>query len=92
MKVYILGDYGEYGAENVVATLEKSEVMALAEENYGGFMDRPQYASGHPTMRETLTDLLGEDKAVREGTDLCFGWGGPQLYIIELEAGLIVHL
>ena len=88
MKVYLLSDHGESGSEHVVATLDKSKVEGLAEKYFGGYgMDRPQYASGHPTMREKLLELLKIDMQTedRDGRKLCYGWGGPQLHIIELE-------
>ena len=87
MKVYLLSDHGEDGSEDVVATLDKSKVEGLAEKYFGRYgMDKPQYASGHPTMREALLGLLSLDLQTKEnGTSLCYGWGGPQLHIIELE-------
>ena len=86
-KVYILSDYGEYGSEHVVATLDKSKVELLAEKYWGCVdLDRLQYASGHPTAREELLGLLEADTANKEsGIDLFFGWGGVQLHIVELE-------
>jgi hypothetical protein len=79
VRVYILSDHGEYGAENVFATLDKDSVPALLD----GMME-PNYM-----LRETclanLKELLESGELHAEsGENLSPGWGGYQLHVVEL--------
>ena len=81
-KVYILSDYGEYGSENVRATLDKTKLVGmLGKLAGGGYQNDPDTFKG-------LAELIDGDKISEDGvgTDLQRGsWGGAMLHIIELE-------
>jgi hypothetical protein len=83
MNVYILSMYGEYGAERVTATCDKSRVPALLEA----------YAVCYPHSsfdedRDALAELLAEDCPSEGGHDLGHGWGGMMLHIVELDKSI----
>ena len=79
--IYMLSDYGEYGSDNVVATLDKSIVAQLLMEHWPHAFDE--------CIKE-LARLLDEDEEklakTKTGHDLEGGWGGVQLHIIELSS------
>lgn len=76
--VYLLNTYGEYGPENMVATLDRGEVPRILEKNW----------KVDPEQEEGLGVLLSrsdEDLALHYSpTDLGFGWGGVQFSVVKL--------
>ena len=76
MKAYILSDYNEHGAENVVATLDKTKVMELMKSNF-------QWVNQEDI--DKLEYYLEIDKPSKDANNLAVGWGGIQLHIIELQ-------
>ena len=76
MKVYILSDYEEDGAEHVSATLDKEKLPEMLDKL--GYGKRPE-------AKEKLAALLEKDELLtRHGKDLESGWGGSMLHIVEL--------
>ena len=97
MRVYILSSYGEYGAENVRATLNKEHlpnifdirdnevIYECREENFTE-KNLNEIIETLKEERATLLELLQSDEIIQKsGQDLAIGWGGFQLHIIELE-------
>lgn len=79
MKVYFLSDYGEYGAENVRATLDPEKLFSIL----AGCDYKPQTIT---TAKRKLRGYLRKSKTTPiEGHNLTDGWGGIMLHIIELE-------
>lgn len=97
MKVYMIGHYDEHGAEDVVATLKKDQVENIFEQfilfhKYDWSEDtkildnyKEQRVKDLADARTNLKTLLGKDELITTGMDLFRGWGGPQLYIVELQ-------
>ena len=77
MKIYIVSTYGEYGAENVQATLDKSKVKEL--------VSNLQLFNLGETEIATLDNLLELDECDPNGNDITDGWGGIQLHIVEVS-------
>lgn len=82
--VFILSTYGEHGAENVVATLDRSKLegllVALCDEIYG-----TTHTGAVDGLRSALAltdEVLAED---RGGQNLTEGWGGIQFHVIDLK-------
>lgn len=92
MKVYLIAHHDEHGADDMVGTLEKDKVETIFEkylidQRYSGKETDTQkwkdyYAEEIRYSRARLKDLITTD--VTGKYDLMNGWGGPQLYIIEL--------
>jgi hypothetical protein len=79
LRVYILSNYEEYGAENVHATLDKARLFNLLERHYGPVTDGDRARLVDFVARDELTPLdEGGDEVVE-------GWGNVQLHIVELE-------
>lgn len=70
-RVYLLSVYEEHGAEDVRATTDISRLPAMLAE------------MGYESPR--LEKLLATGEIYKNGQNLCIGWGGPQLHVIELE-------
>lgn len=82
MRVYLLSLYGENGAEEVVATLDKSKVETmLVVHNHWSQCTEPYKEACLNRLRE----LLASDELLPDGCDLGDGWGGFELHIVELE-------
>lgn len=79
--VYILADYDEYGLEQSVATLNCDSLIE--------FLDRFQerYAGNNRAeATKRLSALLEPGGNILVGRyNLMNGWGGVQLYVIELS-------
>lgn len=79
--VYLLGDYDEYGGENMVATLDRMKIHDLLKTF--------DYVDKHPTVHDKLLECLArsdEDLAKSQsGINLMDGWGGVQLYVVRLQ-------
>ncbi len=90
--VYILSDYEEYGATNVVATLERDLLDRLIDENWPDgprptFGDQEHLAKWRDRARSKLRLLLEQSDAQLaqpDGHDLHNGWGGMQLHVVKL--------
>lgn len=92
MYVYILSDYGEYGAENVTATLDRSKLMALIPENwphddkYFQAQYRDEWISAARLgLAKHLTNTDEELSAKQTGWECHSGWGGVQLHVVKLK-------
>jgi hypothetical protein len=80
--VYIISTYDEYGAENVVATLDKSRVPLMLEENWPS--EGPQKSEDLACLVKILLKPDVELLARRDGYNLSKGWGGFQLHVVKL--------
>lgn len=84
--VYILSTYGEYGAEGVVATLDRNALLPLLRKQFGAHFVEIERECG---VLEKLL-LLHDDAYLAEKTDhtqqidLSKGWGGVQLHVVKL--------
>ena len=85
--VYVLSSYGEYGAENAVATLDKSLLLGLLRKHFSD-----TYTDIHQEYAALEKLLLLHDEAYLaaktqsdQSIDLSQGWGGIQLHVIALE-------
>lgn len=77
MKVYILSDYEEHGAENVEATTEPEKLPSMLATFFGGKA---------LTEREALSNLERKGYPINpDGHNLSNGWGGIMLHIVELK-------
>ena len=87
MRVYILSVYEEYGAEEVVATLDKFHVEVMMDKYFStcGLDERDGHKFGElrETPRETLRRVLNEDTTGK--LIIQRGWGGIQLHVVELD-------
>ena len=87
--IYILSIYGEYGAERVKATTDKSEVVNMLRSyssekifpNMKGPMGERTFDITDKEI-ESLEQKLDELE-LSDGTDLMKVWGGFQLHIVE---------
>lgn len=79
--VYILSHYHEYGAENVVATLDRLKLADLLKANWSE-ATQTEDMSG----LENLLLRPDEELAREDGNDLSSGWGGIQLHVVLLDA------
>ena len=87
--VYLLSDYGEYGAENVVATLDRDSLPGLASRLFGDRLDAMLELGVLLTKGDeelaSLTDH-NECRVVERGHGLGEGWGGPMLHVVPLTS------
>lgn len=90
--VYILSHYHEYGAQNVVATLDRTTLIGLMKKNWPEIVkwdgSERSYGAAHDSDVAGLEKLLerpDEDLARDDGNDLCKGWGGIQLHVVKLD-------
>lgn len=83
--VYMLSDYGEDGAENVTATLDRSRLLALADENWPDEKLQAWRDRGKMGLAQHLERSDAELAEERDGWNCHFGWGGMQLHVIELK-------
>jgi len=86
--VYILSDHDEYGAENLVATLDRSLLMGMVEKNWPKY--KPVWIeeakAGLARHLEELSDEELCEKTRKNGLDCHRGWGGMQLHVVKLDA------
>jgi len=88
VKVYIISDYAEDGAEGVHATLNKNEVINIWDRKYksyhnGVILDK--YIKNYEEEKKKLLQLIEEDEINMDGYNIGAGWGGTMLHIIEAE-------
>ena len=90
-KVYMLSTYGEYGAEDVRATLNRANLVGMIQ---GWDMGRSKWPAA--ALEEWKAEAIaGLEKALErfdanptigsEGQNLQSGWGGMQLHVVELD-------
>lgn len=73
--VYILSDYGEFGAENVKASLDPQRLRPLIKEL--------TLAKG---AEKKFDELIADPQEISVGgANLSDGWGGAQLHIVPLQ-------
>lgn len=79
--VYLLATYEEHGSEEMVATLDRGRIPALLVQHWPTAAEDAEYQAA-------LTLYLGkpdsELAARRSGWGLGSGWGGVQLFVVEL--------
>lgn len=82
MLVYILSTYDEHGAEEVIATLDRTKLVSMIDK----FSNL--YSEWYEKNKELLTKLLEQpdDDLMRpNGLDIDESvWSGLQLHIVEL--------
>ena len=99
MYVYILSDYDEHGAENVVASLDRARLFDLVNENWptppagkdetaAGAIAREVYHAewieeGLAGLRRRL-EKSDEELATGRPHNCHNGWGGMQLHVVKL--------
>ena len=98
--VYLLSTYDEYGAENVIATLDRDKLPELLkritamwpdpektyEVNLRGDGDRGRGLKAILTdTDEKLAEITGHKDVGPDGHNLTFGWGGVQLHVVPIE-------
>lgn len=79
--VYILSTHDEYGAENVRATLNRSDLPALLR-TYGP--ELVTITDEALKLAFLLGDSSDEDLATSDGQGLSHGWGGLRLNVVKL--------
>lgn len=88
--VYILSTYGEYGAENVCATLDPTKLAGFIDQKWPD----TKFAESWPPVdsqrwrqvaKIKLVEVLNAPPAPIDGHDLHDGWGGLQLHVVPLE-------
>jgi hypothetical protein len=88
--VYILNVYGEYGPEEVAASLEGSKIGAELVRRQATWLiaAKAQAWRVEITALEASMELAALDNALAANipcsTNLSHGWGGYQLHIVEL--------
>lgn len=88
--VFILSDYQEDGAEHVVATLDRNDLMTMIDANWPQDTleteDKNSWVNQAKTeLTKLLTSSSDEDLAEGDGKyDLHNGWGGMQLHVRKL--------
>ena len=93
--VYILSEYEEQGAEKVTATLNKSRLIDVLEENwplkkkyaFQRQISKEEHEEWIAPYREALKELMqkpDEELISGSGQDLCEGWGGLMLHVVRL--------
>lgn len=91
-KVYMLSTYGEDGAENVRATLDRDNLIGMIN---GWDMGKSRWpaddlakwkAEAVEGLAKALAALdANPTQGSAEGTNLQSGWGGMQIHVVELE-------
>jgi hypothetical protein len=88
MYVYVLSDYGEYGAEHVVATLDRTRLPALLKRHWDdGSPDEQAARVAHLRwlLAQSDEDLAGAGDDGAHGHELEDAWGGVLLHVVELS-------
>lgn len=96
--VYTLSDYEEDGAEHVTATLNRSRLMSMVDENWPFTEEHTVTEHQRKWHRNWLTEaknglekhLQNADEYLaknKNGWKCHSGWGGIQLHVIELVGG-----
>jgi hypothetical protein len=77
MRIYILSDYSDYGADNVRATVDPAWLPTMLA-HYGR-------EAGRDEALARIGKAVAADVVSVSGIDLGDGWGGVQLHIVEAE-------
>ncbi len=85
--VYILSTYDEYGAEDVVATLDRDRLVHLCDIHWAEAFKTS--AEGHDELVKLLAEKTDETLANGDGWNLHLGWGGVQLHVVKLDGAEI---
>lgn len=89
MKVYILSNYEEHGAYNVVATLDRDKIIPLIREKFTNQKNTINKMAEAEEVAEAVaiaTELLkNPDPEKGAMCDLNRAWGGIQLHVVNLE-------
>jgi hypothetical protein len=76
--VYILSTYQENGAENVIATLDRTKLHGLLTSYF-----KP-LAHEHERLAELMAGN-DDELSKTDGHYLSNGWGGIELHVVELK-------
>lgn len=89
--VYILGDHGESGTTNAVATLDRSRLPAMLENWYAELLQEGHYID---LTEERVKDFAGLERVLSQSDaalaassyphPLSHGWGGITLIVTRL--------
>ena len=91
--VYILSEYEEHGAEKVTATLDRSCLMNVIDQNWPYQEKEGEWKGQRQIYKDWITEakdhlkvLLqkSDEELVGGGWECHDGWGGMQLHVIEL--------
>lgn len=94
MYVYILSSHDEYGAEDLVATLDRSKLEGLVKENWPHQSEWEDWArkqreewlnDGINGLRKHLAKSDEELSSSQSGWNCHEGWGGMQLHVAKLR-------
>lgn len=95
MKVYMIADYDEYGSEHCRVTLDPGKLEGFVREYYGSPKWFEGFADKYMAKRIEYVDSLREEalEGLKDGLlleeceahNITGGWGGLQLFILELE-------
>lgn len=87
MYVYMMSTYGEHGAENCRATLDRGMLPTILSRYYDGRNGYDHVLTEATSRLETILRKSDEDLSTNvDGTNLTYdGWGGVQLFVIALE-------
>lgn len=88
-KVYILSNYEEHGAYNVVATLDRDRIIPLIRERFTNQKNTINKTAETEEVAEavaTATELLKNPDPEGSGMcDLNRAWGGIMLHVVNLS-------
>jgi hypothetical protein len=90
--VYILSEYGEYGAESVQVTLDRANLPTMIDLYIDSSISQnkanaKRMNENRVKYKESLAKILkGSDQDIEsiDGIDLSSGWGGLQLHVVRL--------
>lgn len=85
--VYVMSTYGEHGAEDCTATLDRDTISTMLARYYDGRNGYEQVLTeAKDKLYAVLKETDAELSASKSGTNLTdSGWGGVQLFVIALE-------
>lgn len=89
MRVYTLSIHNEDGAEELVATLDKTKLHQMCKDNYHNVKsewseETKKYISqNNKDELDKLTKVLEKDELGKY--NISKGWGGIQVHIVELQ-------
>lgn len=91
--VYLLSDHDEYGSQHVVATLDRSKLEGLIDENWPNKPTESEvmhsrWEAWRAEAKAGLAEHLArsdEELATGMPLNLHSGWGGAQLHVVKLR-------
>ena len=81
--VFILSTYGEHGAEDVVATLDRRNLISMVDVNWPD--TNPEWNAEAKTKLAAYLEKPDAALASGIGMRCHVGWGGTQLHVVELN-------